>query len=97
LKSLTVPGDIIASTSVPQITYYSEREVIWVGENEGEEQWHQRVLERKPKFMFISGYEPQEPWIQGYIQKHNMGLVTYLGDPQKPIAVILAFNQGEYQ
>lgn len=92
IKQITVPGDVVASASVPQLTYYSEREVIGMGHDETEEEWNRRVLEKKPKYLLLTQLEPHPDWAWTYPQRNNMQTVQVYGDSSNPIAVLFKYN-----
>lgn len=84
IKENSAPGDIVISRSIPQNTYYSERETFDYPGNASE---MDRVLqEQKPKYIIDSVWEATEPWIHEYAHQHQDNLtllrVYYLDQAQ---------------
>lgn len=95
IKLNTQPGDVVASASVPQLTYYSEREVMGMAHDETEEHWNQRVLEKRPKFFLITVYEPHPEWAYTYAERNGLQPIGQYGPAQDQIAAVLfAYNYG---
>ncbi|MEK6955734.1 MAG: glycosyltransferase family 39 protein [Nanoarchaeota archaeon] len=89
LKENTNTNDKIVSNSAPQMTYYTEREILDWGENETvfNEIWDKE----KPKYYVISGFERHSDWVYAYPQNHQDILVpvkSYTIDGKQPILVI---------
>ena len=91
LKEYTNPGDIIISRSVPQNTYYSERETYSYPENESD--FETMLKEKKPKYMVDSIWETTDQWIHEYPQKHNETIkpvqAYYLDKEKKQLSLII--------
>ncbi len=96
IKENSNPGDIVISSSLPQMTYYSERETYpfvrgWATADDPtvrttEEDFDKFISEKKPKFITDSLWEQVPPWAHQYAQKHNDTLIpvqAYFMDPQK--------------
>jgi len=74
--------DIVISNSLPQIEYYSERSTYPFDLGKTGDKYHATkeefekfVVDKKPKFIIISGYESQEDWVSGYMQNNSEKLI----------------------
>jgi hypothetical protein len=96
IKEHSEQGDIIISASLPQITYYSEREtypyVRYIATPDDptirttEEDFKKFIIEKKPKYITDSLWEYVPDWVRNYIAKHNDTLKPVQGyflDAQK--------------
>lgn len=96
IKQNSEPGDIIISSSLPQMTYYSERETYpytryistlddpIVRSNESD--FDSFVKLKKPRYITDSLFEFVPDWVHAYAQKHSDILIpvqAYYLDPQK--------------
>jgi len=97
LKQNSNPGDIIVTSSYPQISYYSERTVALFdsdkpegGKALNETQFDEFVRADKPKYLMLSAFEHHPDWAYAYPQKHNDTWIPvqayYQG--QQPVVVI---------
>ncbi|MEK6913528.1 MAG: glycosyltransferase family 39 protein [Nanoarchaeota archaeon] len=90
MKANSNPGDVIMSTSLPQITYYSERSTypydvmnysLHQGEKEvkysdGEKGFKEFLLNKKPKFLMVSSaFEEYPEWM---LIKGNQNGINYV-------------------
>jgi hypothetical protein len=103
IKENSNPEDIIISASLPQMTYYSERETYpfvrhtSVSDDptirETEEDFEKFVAEKKPKYITDSLWEPVPDWVHGYASKHNDTLIPvqgyYLDEAKTQISLII--------
>jgi len=97
IKENSNPGDIIISSSVPQLTYYAEKSVYnfdHFGKNESD--FDSAIAELKPRYLVISALEQSEEWAYSYPQKHNDTLipVQLYKIQENPVLVIYEFNWG---
>jgi len=93
IKAHSNPQDIVVSRSVPQNTYYSERETYPY--NNTEEDFDKFIQEKKPKFMVDSIWENTEQWIHDYPSKHNNTVIpvqAYFLDKQKTQASLIVYE-----
>jgi len=92
-------NDIVISSSYPQIAYYSERKTYPFGvageipedkipRNESE--FHQYVLEEKPRYIVLSAIQRSEDWAYNYPIKHKESwqVVNILNKGEQPILAI---------
>lgn len=98
LKENSKASDIIFSASVPQHTYYAEREVynfVHPGVNESE--FEEKINELKPNFLVLSIFEPHAQWTYEYPQKHPDLLipVKVYEKNQQPVLIVYRFNYNE--
>ncbi len=89
LGANTQPGDYIISNSLPQMAYYTQRNVIKMESAEVEAE----ALSHKPKYLVLSVFENTPPWLAEYPQKHPE-LVTpvqayYFDVTQQQLALII--------
>lgn len=97
-------GDIIISSSLPQMTYYSERETYpytrytsveddpTIRNNESD--FDNFVALKKPRFITDSLFENVPPWVHAYASKHNNTLIpvqVYFMDAQKTQPSIIIY------
>lgn len=93
--------DIIIGSGLPQLTYYSERNVYplelayrrdIVKGNESD--LDKFILEKRPKYLVASAYEREEPWAFAYPQKHADILIPVQVYPnaQQPIVIVYQFD-----
>jgi 4-amino-4-deoxy-L-arabinose transferase-like glycosyltransferase len=105
IKENSNPGDIVISSSLPQMTYYSERVTYPylrgtpVSDDPTirttEEDFDKFVNEKKPKFITDSIWEQVPPWVHQYAQKHNDTLIpvqAYFADPQKTQLTLVVYQ-----
>lgn len=85
----TAPSEYIATASVPQMVYYSERDVVGISTEETVNQFDANIRAHVPRFLLWSRYEPHPDWIIGYIQANNWSTVHVWGDQNNPTAVLL--------
>lgn len=108
IKENSNRGDIVISSSLPQMTYYSERETYPYSRGTSvpddptirttEEDFDKFVMQKKPKFITDSIWEQVPPWVHQYAQKHNDTLIpvqAYFFDAQKT-QVSLVIYQVKY-
>jgi 4-amino-4-deoxy-L-arabinose transferase-like glycosyltransferase len=91
MKTNSNPGDIIMSTSLPQVTYYAERDTypydiqgegnatgdkILMNYSGGEVGFEQFLLNKKPKFLMTSSiFEDYPPWILTQEQQNGYDIL----------------------
>tara|TARA_Y100000034_G_scaffold57823_1_gene70564 strand:- start:199 stop:2055 length:1857 start_codon:yes stop_codon:yes gene_type:complete len=102
IKANSNPEDIIIGGSLPQLTYYSERTVYPFHlayrrdiEQKQEADLDKFILENRPLYFSISGYEAEKDWAFAYPQKHSDLLTpvqAFGPDPNQPILVIYRFD-----
>lgn len=92
IKQNTAPTDYVATASVPQVVYYSERDVIGISVEETIDQFRAKVAQYKPVTLLWSRYEPHPAWINEYIQTTNMSIIKMWGDQANPTAALMVFN-----
>ena len=98
LKENSNPSDLIISSSVAQITYYSERNTVSPNNFTTEEEFDSFVRKEKPSFILDSIWERIPQWFREYIAKHNDTLVpveVYFLDAEKkqPSLIIYKVKQ----
>jgi 4-amino-4-deoxy-L-arabinose transferase-like glycosyltransferase len=101
IKANSNPEDIILGGSLPQLTYYSERTVYPFHlayrrdiEKKEEADLDKFILENRPKYFSISGYEAEKDWAFAYPQKHSDLLTPVQAFPptEQPILIIYRFD-----
>jgi len=90
IKKHSVLGDKIISASLPQITYYAERDTYsfaikqegrqkqdseLIQYPEGKEGFEKFVKDKKPRYLIMSVFESHPQWIYSYLQEHNDTLI----------------------
>ena len=94
IKEHSDKNDIILSKSVPQITYYAERETFGISYNKPEE-----IKELKPKYMMISIFEMHPPQLLQFVDNINDHLEVvnaYFMDPEGKQAVLVVYKFKDY-
>jgi len=91
LKANTNANETILASSVPQLTYYSERRVISFRdfENETQQQALQRIFQEHPKYMVLTVWERSPDW--AYAMPINLNFTIsqmYFLNPQQPDVII---------
>lgn len=103
IKANSEPGDIIISSSLPQMTYYSERETYPFQRHTSvfddtivrttEEEFDKFVAEKKPKYITDSIWENVPQWVHEYAAKHNDALVPvqayFLDSEKKQLSLVI--------
>lgn len=89
IKENSNPGDIIISSSLPQMTYYSERETYPflrhtpvaddLTVRTTEEEFKKFVEEKKPRYIIDSIFEYVPEWVHQYPVKYNATLIPVQG------------------
>ncbi len=106
IKKNSVPGDIVISASLPQMTYYSERETYAPTTynqtktdpvmRTTEEEFDRFVNLKKPRFFTDAIYESYVPaWVHSYASKHNDTLVpvqAFFLDPQRTQVSMIVYE-----
>ncbi len=98
IKANSKPTDIIFTVSVPQTTYYAEREVYSdISEGSNQSSFEKKVKELKPAFLVLSLFETYAPWIYSYPQNHTDLLtpVKAYGQGNQPVLIVYKFNYNE--
>jgi 4-amino-4-deoxy-L-arabinose transferase-like glycosyltransferase len=96
LKKIASKSDIVVSNSKLQIAYYSDLKVLNLPSTK--EEFELDILNEKPKYLSLSGFEVIPDWINAYIKDKNMSVVNvYFIDYAKtqPAVIIYAFNKNE--
>lgn len=96
LRSLTQPGDIVVSASVPQLTYYSEREISGIGRDQTAAEWEAMTFPKKPKYLLLTRYEPHPSWLTDqYLAEKNITFVKTYGQRDGTVmAGLFKFPEG---
>jgi hypothetical protein len=101
IKQNSNQGDIVISASVPQMSYYSERDVIdfYVNNsNENEDLFVKEIKNLNPKYLVLSIFEPgfTPQWAYSFPEKHPdlIPIKTwfYEGEQKQLALVIYEFN-----
>lgn len=93
IKANSQKGDSLVASGEPMFAYYSERKVhYWFGA-ENEQQFNERLLNEKPKYMVLSAYEGSPQWSYSWPQNNPdkaMPVQAYFFDAErtKPAVVI---------
>jgi hypothetical protein len=97
LKENSNPNDIIFTASVPQTTYYAEREAYnFVAPQMNETNFEQEIKKLKPSFLVLSAYEPHAEWAYTYPESHNSTLTAVKIFPEnsnQPTLIIYRFSK----
>jgi len=101
IKQNSVPEDIVIGSGLPQLTYYSERSVYPFElayrrdiKKGNESDLDKFILEKRPKYLVVSAYEREDPWVYSYPEKHKDILtpVQAYPSPEQPIVIVYGFN-----
>lgn len=81
LKANSNTSDIIISRSVPQTTYYAEREVLNIPSSDNQTDFEKLIQEKKPAYLEISMFEPYPTWMFQQANANNQVQISfpYLG------------------
>jgi 4-amino-4-deoxy-L-arabinose transferase-like glycosyltransferase len=87
----SLPTDIIMTTSIKQIPYYSWRKTIRFPKDESD---FEELLasDSNIKFFMLSVYENSKEWAYSYPQRKNLTIATGFLRDQQPIAIIYYLN-----
>lgn len=96
LKQNSLPGDLIVSGAIAELTYYSEREVVpfanWIEYNTSE-QFVEFAKKNKPKYLVWTIWEDRPSWTRSFITSGEMNLtlanVYFLDKEQKQPDVVI--------
>jgi 4-amino-4-deoxy-L-arabinose transferase-like glycosyltransferase len=77
IKANSNPSAVIISRSVPQTTYYAEREVLNIPDNQTD--FEKLIQDSHPTFLELSVFEPHPDWIYSYPQNHTNLLIPVQG------------------
>jgi len=92
IKENSNPLDIVATSSAPQMVYYSERRVIGFPETK-EEFDTQLELNLNIGFFIVSLLEQSPEWVYGYPQEKNLTVVkAYFVDPQQQQPILIVYE-----
>ncbi len=86
---------IVFSASVPQTTYYAERETYnFLTEDINQSYFEQKMYDLKPTFLVLSVFEPHSQWIYTYPEKHPNLLIPVKAYNQndQPVLIVYQFN-----
>jgi len=82
IKQNSNSTDIVISNSLPQIEYYSERSTYpfdlgKTGDKyrANQSEFEKFVVDKRPRYIVISGYESQEDWVSDFLQKNAEKLI----------------------
>jgi len=92
IKENSVKGDKVISSGAPQMTYYSDREIIGWPEKE-EDMWN-HIEETGAKYMVLTLLEGSSPWSYGWPEKNKDRVIpvqSYMMENGQPILVIYGF------
>ena len=94
IKENSIPRDIVFSSAVPAITYYSERATYNFPENESE--LEEKIKELNPRFMVITIYEKSPEWIYSWPERNpnktRTTSIYFLDEQQKqPSTIVYEF------
>ncbi len=107
IKENSNTADIVISTSLPQITYYSERSTypfdIWNARDnkekekfakygDGEEGFNEFLKEYKPRYLILSIFESHDEWMYKYPQKQNNTLIPVQVYQQNKQPVLVVYE-----
>jgi hypothetical protein len=96
MKDNSEKGDLIASLSQTQHTYYAERNVSSYGPIKNISMFGDFVANNKPRFIVASVFEPFDtPWLYQWIEenKKNVSVVqAYFADETKKQAVLVIYE-----
>lgn len=92
MKANSNSSAVILSRSVPQTTYYGEREVLNIPDNQTD--FEKLIRDSNPTFLELSLFEPHPDWIYSYPQNHTNLLtpVQEYSQGQQPILIIYRFT-----
>ncbi len=97
MKERSSSEDWIITNSVPQTTYYAERQVWGVPGDWTEEQFNSEVKKLRPKFLVISVFEFSPQWYYDWSQRHENSLqlvqayTTQQNGQERPLLLIYQF------
>jgi 4-amino-4-deoxy-L-arabinose transferase-like glycosyltransferase len=60
---------VVMTMSLPQISYYAERETIVIPENQSD--FETQIKKDKPTFLIVSIFERHPTWVYTYVQAHS--------------------------
>lgn len=92
IQDITRPEDTVVSASVPQLTYYSEREVIGIGQDQTEAEWEAINEQRRPRYLLLTKFEPHPAWINDYPNRKGLQPIMVFGPKDNPTAVLFEFK-----
>ncbi len=99
IKENSEKSAIIFSASVPQHTYYAEREVYnYVHPGVNETEFEEKVNKLKPDFLVLSIFEPHAQWVYEYPQNHQDMLIpvkSYMQQNNQPSLIVYKFEYPE--
>ncbi len=92
LKDNANQSDIILTQSIPQITYYAEKQSVGLPDTEAEIDKLIK-LNNTLKFLIISSFELHPDWAYTYGQKNNLTIANiYFADKEKTQPVLIIYN-----
>jgi 4-amino-4-deoxy-L-arabinose transferase-like glycosyltransferase len=99
IKANSQSTDKIFTVSIPQTTYYAEREAYSaaVSADSNQSYFEEQVKKLKPTFLVLSLFESYAPWTYSYPQNHTSLLtpVKGYGQDNNPVLIIYKFNYNE--
>jgi 4-amino-4-deoxy-L-arabinose transferase-like glycosyltransferase len=69
IKDNSSLGDFIISSAVPELTYYSERNVFHF--NSTQAQFYDFIKDKKPKYIIITAWEKSPDWVYSWYQNNS--------------------------
>jgi len=95
LKQNYEKDEQILTISYPQTVYYSEMKVFSYSEIENETSFNQYLLENKPKFLEVSGFENHPTWINSWLennQNKTRPIRVYYADARKTQPLLIIYE-----
>lgn len=100
IKENSNPGDIIITSSYPQVSYYSERSITTFtskGNPEEkiemtQEEFKQFVELEKPKYLILYAYQPHPDWVSSYLQNESNKWIPVKAYPSASQAVLIIYE-----
>ncbi len=98
IKGNSLPSDLIISSSYTEMTYYAERKVVNYNNDTfygNESVFNDFVKSSKPKFIEISAFERNPPWITGWLQNNSATIQpvqAYFADAAKTQPILIIYQ-----
>jgi len=94
IKENSSPGELILSTSTPQIAYYAERKTVTYG-GMSKEELNEFIVTNRPPFIVVSVFEGNPPWLQEWLEESQQKLTptqAYFADAQQQQALLIVYR-----
>lgn len=96
LKENSKKSDVIFGSSIPQLTFYSER--VTYGYPDNESDFNKKIEELKPRYMVLTIWEKSPLWVYSWPEKNNRSIklvyVSFIDkENKKPDTLIYEFIQ----